>query len=191
MTKTQKNQIDKAIAYLKIDIFDKDVECVTLQEKGEPILLQMGDFLMSFLIDRGEIYYYIQRRDIDTEGITVEELAEIGVENLRKLANEHLQVNVNKGVYSAILDGNFEASLVFLDGLWDVALQSLVRNKFIITIPARDVLAFCDSEDEDGLNQLKDICKRVWDNPESDHLLSNCLYIREDDKWREYQASIS
>ena len=112
MSRTNDSQIENAIAYLKINLSD-DEKYVVLEEKDEPVLLEMDeDCLMAFLVDKGDTFSYIQRRVIDSNNMTEEEIAQIGVDNLRKLANEHLQVNENKGVYSVSLDGNFEASFV-------------------------------------------------------------------------------
>jgi hypothetical protein len=83
-------------------------------------------------------------------------------------------------IYAVFLDGNFEASLLLLDDLWDKELSKFVEGHFTAALPARDVLAFSDSASVDGIIELKKIVARVVNG---DHLLSSSLYHRDGHKW--------
>ena len=79
------------------------------------------------------------------------------------------------------MDGHFEASLMLLDDLWDEALASYAPNGFIVALPARDVLAFCDAKSDAGIAQLHDMVKRI--TAKGDHPISQNLYRRQSGTW--------
>jgi uncharacterized protein YtpQ (UPF0354 family) len=84
---------------------------------------------------------------------------------------------------AVFLDGNFEASLILLDELWNQRLSQLISGQFAVVLPARDVLAFCDPSSSEGLAELKRIVSRVAGG---DHLLSSSLYRRQQSEWVPY-----
>jgi hypothetical protein len=84
-------------------------------------------------------------------------------------------------IFALFLDGNFEASLLLLDDLWDQALSGYAPNGFVIAVPARDVLAFCDQASEEGVGELREVAARLF--PGGDHLISPQLFSREGDRW--------
>jgi hypothetical protein len=77
--------------------------------------------------------------------------------------------------FSIFFGGNFEASLILVDALWDEQLDHLGPNGFIITIPSRDILAFCDAESSSGVEHLRRIIARVEGG---DHPITSTLYRR-------------
>jgi len=84
-------------------------------------------------------------------------------------------------IYSLFLDGNYEASLILINELWDGLLVPYATNGFIIAIPARDIIAFCDINSNEGITELKQLNERVYEN--ADHQLTNCLYKRQNSQW--------
>ena len=77
--------------------------------------------------------------------------------------------------------GNFEASLILLDDLWDGAFQQFVDGPRAVAIPARDILVFADARRADACGELRDVIARVW--PGGDHLLSDKLFTRTAGAW--------
>ena len=88
--------------------------------------------------------------------------------------------------YGLILDGNFEASLVLLDELWEGPLKRFLPNAPIVTIASRDICAFCDVQSPDGIAELKGIVERVYQG--GDHLLSKELFTRSNGKWAKFEG---
>jgi len=78
--------------------------------------------------------------------------------------------------------GDFEASVILLDDLWDREFRQFVTGEYAAAIPARDMLAFCDSSSADGIAELQRIIERV--QPTGDHLLTKTIYVRRDSKWQ-------
>lgn len=174
---------DKAIAYLK-GTFPLSGGERTFSKDDSPVVSELAaDISCFYVVDEGTSFRYVQYRDMEHEGYTLPRLHEGAVERLRKIAQEKLQVFPVPGEYfAAIMGGNFEASLILLDGLWNKSLRRLIKNDFIVALPARDILAFCDSKSERGRASLKQIVDRTW--PRGDHLISRNLYRRSGNAWK-------
>ncbi|MHB1528023.1 MAG: DUF1444 family protein [Acidiferrobacteraceae bacterium] len=139
--------------------------------------------VVAYVVDKGQSFAYVQNSHLTEAVLDPVQLHEYGLGNLRQLAKDKLKVQKYGPVYAAFLDGNFEASLILLDGLWSHGLADLVRGDFVVAIPARDILAFCDISSSEGLAELRKVVARVAD---SDHSLSPSLYRRRDSEWVPY-----
>jgi uncharacterized protein YtpQ (UPF0354 family) len=175
---------ESAIAYIKPDLtaapgIRSDRQ---LSVDDSPVLksLQNG-LLVSYIVDTGSHFEYVQNRHLRSEGCDEDTLHRNAVENLAKLAQEKLRVSTYQGFYAALLGGNFEASLLLVDSLWDEDLAHLVSNDFLACIPARDILAFRDSASRVGEDELRGQVGRVWSG--ADHLLTQSLYRRRGIRW--------
>jgi hypothetical protein len=103
------------------------------------------------------------------------------VADLAALAQQRLRVSKCDGNYAALLGEDFEASLLLLDWQWDQRLTQLAPNGFLACIPARDILAFCDSGSVRGSEELRLLVDRVWSG--ADHLVTRSLFRREQGRW--------
>src|SRR5215204_2171614 len=132
----------KAVAYLKV-LQPPEENAVSLSEPDSPVLLDLKNgLLVAYLVDDGQAFSYVQHYHLAEAGITIAQLHEYGLSNLRQIAKEKLRVQEYGPIYTVFLDGNFEASLILVDELWDKGLADLVQGEFIAALPARDVLAF-------------------------------------------------
>jgi hypothetical protein len=106
-----------------------------------------------------------------------------GIENLYKLSEEkELRIQeFELGCYALFLDGNFEASLILLDDLWDSTLIHYVTSGYAVAIPSRDVICFCDINASEGIKEMKQVIERVWED--GDHLLTKKILTRIAGKW--------
>ncbi|MDZ5609392.1 DUF1444 family protein [Bacillus pseudomycoides] len=178
----------EAVAYLKpIVKEDLDEECFTLSEENSFVHAYFNeDLIITFLVenDQNDYFQYVQNRHISEEGLDEEQLLEIGIDNLYKLADEkELRVHtLSEGCFALILDGSFEASLTVLDDLWDYSLKEFVSNGYAVAIPARDILVFCDCNASNGIEKMKSIIEKVWED--GDHLLIDKILVRSEGKWR-------
>jgi hypothetical protein len=57
-----------------------------------------------------------------------------------ELAEQHLQIQTFGPVFAMLMEGNFEASVLLLDTLWNVSFAKHVRDEFVVAVLARDVL---------------------------------------------------
>jgi len=177
----------EAVAYLKPVVKENlDEKCFTLSEENSFVHTFFNeDLIITFLVDdyQNNYFHYVQHKHISGEGLDEEQLLEIGKDNLYKLADEkELRVHtLTEGCFALILDGNFEASLIVLDDLWDHSLKEFVSNGYAVAIPARDILVFCDCNAGNGIEKMKGIIEKVWED--GDHLLIDKILVRSEGKW--------
>jgi hypothetical protein len=89
-------------------------------------------------------------------------------------------------VFAVLFGGNFEASLVLIDPLWDEHLAHLAPNGYVIAIPNRDILAFCDARCLAGIETLRGMIEIAQGG---DHPITTTLYRRVPSLriWRAYE----
>ena len=174
---------NRAVTYLRPDLSDDTSDAdVKLSHEDSPVLREFGNgLLVAYVVDEGDKFDYVQERHLMEAGIGVEDIHCIGIQNLSVMAQDRLKVRNSGSIYAAFLDGNFEASLLLINGLWDTGLRHLVSKRYAACIPARDILAFCDADSEAGLVELKAVVDRV--TPNGDHLLTTDLYIWQNGLW--------
>jgi hypothetical protein len=173
----------RAIAYLKADVTNTDGPALQLSQENSPVLHPFVDgLLVAYIVDAGNSYEFIQNRHVVRDGIAENQLRTNGLHNLVGLVNQRsLQVHPYANIFAVTMGGDFEASLLLLDGLWDEPLRQFVSGDYAAAVPARDILAFCDAGSTAGRTGLRELIDRVY--PSGDHLLSNRLYLRRGGKW--------
>jgi hypothetical protein len=175
----------RAIAYLKADVTSKPGRSeVELSEPDCPVLRELNNgLLVSYVVDTGNEFTYVQNRHLAQEKITPDELHAIGIGNLVSEAGSRgIQVSThpNGEMFAVLMGGNFEASLILVDALWDEGFRQFVSGDYVVAVPARDILAFCDAGSAAGLKELRALCQR---GESYDHPISNRLYRRRGSTW--------
>jgi hypothetical protein len=183
--------LESAIAYLRPDLSDEPSEAdVVLGGNDEPVLKRLGNgMLVAYLVDQGDHFTWVQRRHLVAEDVVSAQLHGQALMNLGAKASEMLRVTDQGEFFACFLDGNFEASLLLLDDLWDKHLRELTPNGVVVGVPARDILMFCDAKSELGMQEIAGRVDRVW--PNGDHLLRRELYMRGDQAWHRHSAQQS
>ena len=174
-----------AIAYLKAEPDSQSGPGQVVAEDEFPAFFDLGNGLsVYYLLDLGDRFEYVQRKDLIAQGLTVEAVHEAAVSNLSALCRGQLQIAEYGDIHAVTVDGCFEASTLLLDRLWEDALKDTVSEGFLVAIPARDVLAYCDAGSSQGISELRAVVARTW--PDGDHLLTQTLYKRTGHGWRPY-----
>lgn len=174
---------NKAVAYLKA-AEPKEGVALSMSEADSPALLSLGNgLLVSYVVDEGESFSYVQNRHLVEANLSLAQLHEQACSNLSVIAKEKLQVQEYGEIYAVILDGNFEASLILLNDLWEKGLSRLIQSGYTAALPARDVLAFCESSSPEGISELRSLVSRLAGG---DHLLTPSLYRRVGNQWEIY-----
>lgn len=172
----------RAVAYLKPMVQDSS-PAISLSRGDSPVFQPFTDDLrLSYLVDADSHFEYVQHRHLDQEGVSVDQLHSMAVSNLQALAEEKLVVREYGAIYVALMGGNFEASLLALDVMWNHWCAQLVRERFVAVAPARDLLAFCDSSSAQGLMELQQVVER---SENCDHKLHPYLYQRAGARWQQ------
>jgi uncharacterized protein YtpQ (UPF0354 family) len=177
----------RAIAYL-VSRGPKELPAVVLPTADAPVLTDLGNGLrVGYVVDQGEYFRYILGRDLWAAGMTREELHRSAVANLATMLNDrNALVHAWDDAFAVLFDGNFEASLILVDGLWDKALARFAPNGFLAALPNKNVLAFCDMQTPKGPQQLRRI---IEDAGVSDRPITATLYYRDPTRreWRPYR----
>jgi uncharacterized protein YtpQ (UPF0354 family) len=162
---------------------DDDGPTIELPHDDTPVLKWLNaELLVAYVVDAGRSCEYIQYGDLQTESVSETELHEIGIRNLSALARSgKLRVAPYGSIFAVLLDGNFESSMILLDDLWADSFRQFVTGDYLIAIPNRDILAFCDLSSNDGRYELLQVIKRIEGS--EDHPLTRTLYLRRGNEW--------
>lgn len=173
---------ESAIAYLKIVVPNDSKQAARLSREDSPVLRKLDHgLLVAYLVDQEGHFNYVQHRHMEKAGLNEDELHKAGLHNLSAMTQEKLKVKPYGNVFAVFLDGNFEASLLLLDWLWDTGVANTVTNGFVAAFPARDILAYCDASSAQGIVELRQIIARLPEN--ADHPLVRTLYKRRGKTW--------
>jgi uncharacterized protein YtpQ (UPF0354 family) len=116
--------------------------------------------------------------------MTEAELERLGIANLAALLGQKgADVRQYQNIFVVRFDGNFEASLILLDDLWNEELAHFVPNGYVAAVPRCDILAFCDAENASGILELRQLIQRVENG---DHPISSVLNRRHGSIWTPY-----
>lgn len=182
----KKELCKKALPYLRS--IDEVINDENINEPDKVFIQPYNDELcITYLIDEdGMKLRFIQNKNLVDEGISEDELRKIALNNLIKKINENLKIQeYNNGVYNMVLEGNLEASLILVDPLWESVLDEYITGNYIVTIPSREVITFCDSSSIEGIEALKSLCVSVKEDEA--HVLTDTLYCRKDGQWQIYK----
>jgi uncharacterized protein YtpQ (UPF0354 family) len=165
----------------------KERPAVWLAAQDAPVLTELGnELLVGYVVDQGSRFQYVQRRHLLAEGMTEAELHRNAVANLALLLNDRgAEVHPCADGFVVVFDGNFEASLLLVDDLWDRQFAHLAPNGFVAAVPNGNNLAFCDLKTPEGPLQLRRIIQRVG---VGNHPISTALHYRDPTRrdWRPY-----
>lgn len=177
----------QAVAYLKPEVPETDPAPVTkLSDEDSPVLRPLGNgLLVTYVVDTGERFSYVQTRHLRETGATEDALHKAAIDNRYGLAEKHLRVQPYGDVFALFMDGNFESSVLLLDTVWDVSLAKHVKGEFLAAAPTRDVLAFGDSSSRTVPGQLRGVMDRVLASG-PDHPLSERLLRRRHGAWEPF-----
>jgi uncharacterized protein YtpQ (UPF0354 family) len=115
---------------------------------------------------------YFTRKDLDKAGVERSKLRALAIANLRRVLPK---IEAHQGpVYSMYTaDGNYEASLLLFDDLWDGDIK--VDGDIVVAIPTRDVLLITGSKNEEGIARLREIVDQI--TAEGTYTISSNLFV--------------
>ncbi len=173
----------ESIAYLKGELPDTDSSTAFPLAYGDkPVLVPFAPGLLcAYLWDEGGRFSYVQRRHLLASQTDEARLHASAIENLKRRVGANLQLHAQGPSWMLTCEGNFEASLLMVDELWEEVLREQAGGQPVAAAPARDVLCFCPSTRADGIEQLRGIVERVWAGGE--HLVSKQLFMRRAGRW--------
>jgi uncharacterized protein YtpQ (UPF0354 family) len=182
-----RDRCESAIAYLKAAV-SSDEPAVRLSALDSFVVTNLHNGLLAtYVVDQGDHFSFVQQRDLLDSGMTRAELHQRAIENLTDFFNaRESPLHIVGGAFALVCGGNFEASMILVDALWDETLAHLAPNGFAAAIPNRDILAFCDVKSAVGLEKLRQVVRRL--DGSDDHPITPTLYRRDSVArlWRPY-----
>jgi uncharacterized protein YtpQ (UPF0354 family) len=133
------------------------------------------ELLTVYVEDRPDAMSYVAPDHLADIGLTRADLKPLALENLHRLLPQ-ITIEGEDGCYGVRLDGNYDASLVFLTEAWRDRVQ--IDGDPVVAVPAREELLVCGSNDRDGQRKLRNIAALIM--ARSPYGLSAQLYA-----WRE------
>jgi uncharacterized protein YtpQ (UPF0354 family) len=143
----------------------------------------LTDELMTVYVeDRPDAMSYVAPDHLADLEITRDALMPLALENLRRLLPQ-LTIEGEEGCYGVRLDGNYDASLVFLTEDWRDRVQ--IEGDPVVVIPAREELLVCGTKDRHGQNRIRNIAAHIM--ARSPYGLSAVLYTWRDGVLARYE----
>jgi uncharacterized protein YtpQ (UPF0354 family) len=167
--------LSRAVAYMTASGPDSATSSPGPHDLDSAVLTPLATGLaVAYVVDEPQGLVFVQERHLRDAGMAANQLHQQATANLGKLCAAGLRVEKHGPVYGIFLEGNFEASLFLLESLWQRDLAHLVDKGFVVSIPARDILAFCDMESTHGVETLRQVAAHVYQA--GDGLLSPRLF---------------
>jgi hypothetical protein len=140
-----------------------------------------------YAVDEGQHFSYVNLGEMEAAGMSVEDLHRVGLRNLAARINDGkpgLTLVPQASFHALVMGGDFEASLVLIDELWDGSLKQYTPNGPVVTVPARDMCAFCDAASAEGIRQLRTVAQQTTQGGQG--LVSDKLLVRKAGNWQEF-----
>lgn len=134
-----------------------------------------NELLTVYVEDRPDAMSYVAPDHLADVGVQRSDLRPLALENLRRMLPQ-ITIEGGDGCYGVRLDGNYDASMVFLTNDWRDRVQ--IEGDPVVALPAREELLVCGSADREGQRRLREIAALVM--ARSPYGLSALLYT-----WRD------
>lgn len=134
-----------------------------------------GALVIFYAEDREKGIAYLTDDQLASTGLARTDLRSIAVQNLRALLPD-AELRGGDGTYMVTAGGNYEASLLLWDGLWDHELAGKVKGEVVVAVPSRDVLLVTGSRDAAGVAKVRRAAQDVV--RKATYFLTDQLFIR-------------
>lgn len=115
---------------------------------------------------------YFSPKTLSEIGITRKQLRTLAIANLSRIIPKP-QIDAGPFVSMITVGGNYEASLLLFDDIW--ANLSKVDGDIVVAVPARDLLMFTGSRNQQGLTKLRELAVKYV--KESPYHLTDKLFV--------------
>jgi hypothetical protein len=173
------------LAKQQIVVLVKDAEYLATLPKFSITDHFCGDLWLVFAQDLPDRMITMKLSQLDEFEIEKAGLLPLALENLTRIMPSAEQ-NGDGPWYWLSAGGDYEASLLLFDAVWDQLAQS-VDGEIVAAVPARDTLVFTGSNSAEGLKAIKDQAAHVVKT--GNYVVSETLIIRRGGKWEVFNAN--
>ncbi len=165
--------VEEARTMSKARGFDPDESQVTEDYNDELVIV--------YAEDTPRNVRYFTSKDLAKAGVERSKLRALAIANLRRVLPK---IEAHQGeVYSMYTaDGNYEASLLLFDDLWDGDIR--VDGDIVVAIPTRDVLLITGSKNAEGIARLREVADEL--TAEGTYTISPALFVYRTGKFRRF-----
>ncbi len=181
--------IERVIPIIKDTAWGQEMIALMKEQGAE----KLPEYYQETLADGLAIYYaedrpssisYLTLQDLEATEVELSTLRSIAITNLKSMLPE-IEIYGGAGLFMIVAGGNFEASLLLVDDIWQ-AENFAIDGDIVIAIPARDMLLVSGTENKDQLKKLIEMTEESY--AESSYYLTKQLYVRKHGKWAIYSS---
>lgn len=159
---------------------------IKLSHSDSPVKRDLvADLILFYAFDEPTCFTMVAERDLARLDLDAKGLHDIAMINLRRLIHDPEMHQISSGVFMLTCGGNFEATTLLLDEIWQQAAKMVV-GKLVVAIPARDVVTFTGTDNREGLAFLRSKVSMILET--GDHTLTRNFIVRNGTAWRVYQG---
>jgi uncharacterized protein YtpQ (UPF0354 family) len=140
-----------------------------------------GDLIVVYAFDRPQLFAYARIPELEALGVSPAEAFTLAKENLRARLPPSLDTRGDGRSFMILAGGNYEASLLLLDEIWEQFAQRL-PGRLLACVPARDVCLVSSTETSGGFASLTTARDRVWGSGPA-NAISTTVLERDHGKW--------
>lgn len=145
---------DKIYPWVKESLVDhKALNGKYISDKDTPIISFVGDFMIIFVIERGEDTYEILKDNMLPLDMDMELLYQTACENLAK----HVEFVIGHTLYGGfciMADGYHEASSLCFKHIWTMCSEKL-DDDIVIMAPTKDMVLFVPAGNQKQIEDMK------------------------------------
>ncbi len=146
---------DRVVPLIKDDRFFTEID-PAFAPAAERLV---ADLSIVYAFDHPHALEIMTETESKAIGVPRNELRELALHNLRRLVPE-VGYHGDGERYMLLAGGNFEASLLLLDEIWD-RLAPQVEGDLVACVPARDMMLYTGSRTRRGIESLRHVATRV------------------------------
>jgi uncharacterized protein YtpQ (UPF0354 family) len=140
------------------------------------------ELVIAYAQDTASNIRYLTPDDLAELGLERSELRGVAVKNLLDLLPE-VSIRGENGVFMVTAGGDYEASLILADTLWDGG-QVKVAGDVVVAIPSRDLLLVCGSGDPSGIARVREMATKFA--AEAPYRLTPDLFVRRNGRFERF-----
>jgi uncharacterized protein YtpQ (UPF0354 family) len=126
---------------------------------------------------------YFTTKDLELVNLKVADLKSLAIKNLSKIIPK-IETRSGNGYYMVTAGGNYDASLILFESLWD-GVQIKVDGDYVIAIPSRDVLLITGTKNKEGIKKISELAIKIV--AEGSYHLTSDLFVRREGKFIKYE----
>jgi len=145
----------------------------------------VADLVLFYAFDQPTCFTMVAHRDLTRLSLDKHQLHDIALTNLRRAIPQPELHEVSPGVFMLTCGGNFEATTLLLDEVWEQVAET-VQGDLVLSVPSRDVVIFTGTQNRDGLAFMRSKVSQILET--GDHTLTRHFLVRCGTRWSLYEG---